>query len=307
MTHPTVHSELVGAALTGGWGRNLALDVLRGERVTVADFPGEDVTIQSRSPRLAALLWDGGPWSLRAVEMVRHVRETRPELPILLFLPPRREALALIPDLGSLEQVRLCVQDRYPDGIERFREGVRWLLRCVSVERARRVVADCFPILSPTGVLVAHQTLRSLALGERPTVAAAARGLGLCTRTLQRMIERERLPHPKELIDWVSMIYVALLATRARISSASAARRVGISPKGLYRCRGRLLALAGADEMEPGNDWLDPILQGFTARCNRLRNTSDAEALAPVGPTAAQRLWRMCSTAPEAATVSTGG
>ena len=75
----------------------------------------------------AALIYDLSPWDDRAVVGLNRLRRTRPEIPILFYVPPVSQAVALIPRCGRLINVRLLMQERNGNGAPNLQRDI-WLL-----------------------------------------------------------------------------------------------------------------------------------------------------------------------------------
>lgn len=100
-----------------------------------------------------------------------------------------------------------------------------------------------------------------------PCVSSIARDLAMSPRSLERLCRNARLPHPKELLDWITLLVVryTALATRARTSTVAA--HLGLDGQKLWRLRCRLAKLAPLLLREGSDPELEQLLLGFAERC----------------------------------------
>lgn len=71
------------------------------------------------------------------------------------------------------------------------------------------VVPDKTPILQA----YLRSALWALECGKRVRVNAATAGLKVSVRTLQRRLNLQLLPYPKEMLDWATLIYTPFCQT----------------------------------------------------------------------------------------------
>ena len=227
----------------------------------------------------AALIDDLSPWDDRALVGINRLRRTRPEIPILFYVPPVPRAVALIPRCGRLTDVRLLMQEPNGNGVANLQGDIRWLIRsvpsCEILNRMNGVLPDMPPILR----VLAQYVLRSRGIERRPTVGAAARALSLSNRTLERRVRDDNLPPPKELIDWVTLLHVSFIAERGRTSISKVARFEGANPNGLYRTKKRLADRAGRKIASRTEAWFSDAVAAFAVRCRTFDN-----GMAPASP-----------------------
>ena len=220
----------------------------------------------------AALIYDLSPWDDRASVSINRLRRTRPEIPILFYLPPVSQAVALVPRCGRLANVRILIQEPNGDGVANLRRDIRWLIGSLPADEILSRVNGALPEMPPILRRLAQYVLRSRGIERRPTVGAAARALGVSKRTLERRVRDDNLPPPKELIDWVTLLHVSFIAARGSTSISKVARFVGISPNGLYRTKKRLADRAGREIVRRTDDWFSDAVAAFAVRCRTFAN-----------------------------------
>ncbi len=220
----------------------------------------------------AALIYDLSPWDDRASVSINRLRRTRPEIPILFYIPPVSQAVALTPRCARLPNVRLLMQECNGDGVARLRRDIRWLIGSLPAREILSRVNGVLPEMPPILRGLAQYVLRSRGIERRPTVGAAARALGVSKRTLERRVRGDHLPPPKELIDWVTLLHVSFIAARGSTSISKVARFAGISPNGLYRTKKRLADRAGREIVRRTDDWFSDAVAAFAVRCRTFAN-----------------------------------
>ena len=220
----------------------------------------------------AALIYDLSPWDDRASVGINRLRRTRPEIPILFYIPPVSPAVALIPRFGRLTNVRLLMQERNGDGIANLQRDIRWLVGSVPAREILNRLSGVLPEMPPVLRGLAQYVLRTRGVERRPTVGAAARAMGLSKRTLERRVRGDNLPPPKELIDWVMLLHVSFIAERGSTSISKVARFAGINPNGLYRTKKRLADRAGREIVSRRDDWFSDAVAAFAVRCRTFAN-----------------------------------
>ncbi len=103
-----------------------------------------------------------------------------------------------------------------------------------------------------------------------PTASAIASDMEVSVRTLERDLHAECLPNPKELLNWLTLLYATLAADLAGLSLSAIARSRGWHPSDVYRLRHRLMDRSGAsdlpDDQMPDCDF-DCSLLAFLQRC----------------------------------------
>ncbi len=220
----------------------------------------------------AALIYDLSPWDDRAVVGLNRLRRTRPEMPILFYVPPVSQAVALIPRCGRLINVRLLMQERNGNGAPNLQRDIGWLIRSVPsreiLARLNGVLPDMPPILRG----LAQYVLGSRGTERRATVGGAARALGLSRRTLERRVRADHLPPAKELIDWIMLLHVSFIAQRGHTSISKVARFAGVNPNGLYRTKRRLADRAGREIVSRTEAWFSDAVAAFAVRCRTFAN-----------------------------------
>jgi hypothetical protein len=205
-----------------------------------------------RNPAWEALVYDLNPWDRRALAIVRRLTDVAPSAPILLYVPHTPGVGALLEDCAG--DPRVFVKLQFNDGteIERLKaelvrigrqipcEQLAMLLRCALPEAPARVRDFLWGSLQA----LAHPTGQN-----HPTAHSVAAGLGLSVRTLERALAACGLPQPKELLNWLTLLYITLTAERTARSTAATGRAMGWRPTDIYRLRHRLLHRVGGEPL----------------------------------------------------------
>ena len=274
-------STVIGCAVTNDWAFRCSTRLVEQEGGHIVAAQTAEVANRA-APSYAALIYDLAPWDERALARIDHLRSLRPELPLLLYLPPVSPAVSLVPSCGRLTNVRLRMQERHGDGVKGLQQDVRWLLRSVPVREIMTQVADALPEVSSLTTLFSHHVLRRLSVKRRATVTSAARALGLSKRTLERRMRNDRLPPPKEIIDWLTILHVSLIAARSSLSVSRVARSIQMNPNDLYRIKKRLADRTPRGRLACSSDLYSTTLAAFAGRCRALRERPRRRALVSI-------------------------
>ncbi len=248
----TARPLTIGCAIRDPWAGGLCRRVVERAGVEVAHTTPETLTMPSQCQRFSALIYDLAPWDRHVRDRIDCLREFRPGIPILFYLPARPDALSLLPQCGQLTNVRFRMQLQADDQIRGVRTDVMWLMREVPAEQMMRIIAIEFagaPVLLP---LFCRIVLRRLTVGLRSSVTDVARELRLSSRSIQRHFDVDALGKPKRLIDRLTLWYIWSYAERFGVSRSSAGRCAGMSGNDLYRLRRRVCELL---QTEGGSTW----------------------------------------------------
>jgi len=88
-------------------------------------------------------------------------------------------------------------------------------------------------------------------------------------------------PKPKELLDWVILLYLAFVVESERLTWRAAMCRVGLGKKTLYRMRHRLLPTRGNGG--GGKNGLDAVVLAFAERCGACGESLEQVGLKAAG------------------------
>ena len=148
-----------------------------------------------------------------------------------------------------------------------FRRDVAWLVQSMPSGEIITRLREVFPEMPSSLLQLARYVLQPLGVNRRPTVESAARALRLSKRTLERQVRCDRLPVPKELIDWITLLHVSFVASRGSTSISRVARCAGVTANDLYRIKSRLADRAGRRLGSQAEDRFSDVLAAFAARC----------------------------------------
>jgi hypothetical protein len=134
------------------------------------------------------------------------------------------------------------------------------------------------PLAEPTRAFV-EEVLHSLTTEKnraRLLVEVMAARAGTHLRAVERLSQQSGLPKPKEMLDWLILLYLAFVVESERLTWRAAAGRVGIRIKTLYRMRHRLLPAGGVGSHH--NKSLDAVLLALAERCGSSYRNSQQDA-----------------------------
>jgi len=222
----------------------------------------------------AAMIYDLTPRDGRTSEVIRRFREQSLGGPFLIYAPAA-------PDVGyHLEEhtgrpgvlVRLQCSD--PPEVARLCGDIGRLLAMFPAEQLITMLRRALPQMPRMFIGSVEEAVGLLgAGGDGDSVSASmvAEAMGVSVRTLERVTCDSELPKPKELLGWVTLLYVTLIARSEGKSPAAVARRLGLREKALYRLRRRLLdweALARwRSDPAAGARLFDLVFLAFVERC----------------------------------------
>ena len=222
----------------------------------------------------SGLIFDLTPYDRRALDLINTIREQCPWLPIMLYVAPTETALAAIPYVQGLDNVRVLVQSAVRTDHFEFTTEVRRFVRDLPLNQAVSMIEEVIPDKTPALQSYLRGALRSLECGERVRVDSATAGLGVTPRTFQRRLKVQHLPNPKEMLDWATLIYAAFLADLAHMPVSRIARRFGLTSHDLYRLRSRLTPKAGGIRLS-GRSQLEAVVRAFAERCGSVERRID--------------------------------
>ena len=257
-------NPVVACAVTHEWANRCSEQAVAVEGGRLVRVPAAEIA-ETCSHSYSALVYDLAPWDDRALVGISRLRRSRPEMPILFYVPPVSRAVALIPRCGGVPNLRIRMQER--NGTSEFRRDIRWLVQAVPSWEIMVRLTEVLPNMPPAVRHLAQYVLRVLSVERKPTVETAARAMGLSKRTLERRARGDHAPPPKELIDWVTLLHVSFIAVRSSLSISKVARCAGINPNDLYRTKKRLSERSGTRLLNGGEDWFSEVVAAFAARC----------------------------------------
>lgn len=206
---------------------------------------GRPVTVSHSLPQLAeatrscsAFVWDVAPWDHDAVSFLERLGRRRPDLPVLVLLPPEANALRFVSRYRRQPGVRVGVVDDQGARPKDIEEAVNAVLAdlppFVVAKELGRLRANRW-LARVMGCALAH-----VGRGARPTVAECARACGCSLRTLERLLRAAQLPTPKELIDWATVLHIKHGEMTTGYRPVALGRAIGLTGNDVYRIRQRL-------------------------------------------------------------------
>lgn len=230
----------IACAVSTEWARQVAVKAIEGAGVASTTVPHITDVAENGHNRWSGVIYDLSPWDPSACDHLRQIRANRPELPVLLYIPPHNDALSLIPRCVKLTGVKLHVQQRTPSAVEDLRKEVLGLLRTGSKEGLKALLHGALLHCSPLVRAFLEESLDVISVGTRPWVGRLATRLQVSRRTLERRLTHEGLPNPKETTDWLTLLWLAYVADQHKQPLAQVARSIHIRPHDLYLLRRRL-------------------------------------------------------------------
>lgn len=262
----------VACCIRHGSARNRVEAVLRARAVHVLRASWNDIASLSDIPAWHALVYDLNPWDDRALGLLRQLSAVAPATPILLYVP-------FIPGVEPLleqcvDERRLLLKLQFADADEcgRLSRELDRLRRAVPCEELLCLLKAGLPHVAARPWIFIEEGLRLVACngGElHAGTKTVARTMGISVRTLERAFRETSLPHPKEVLNWLSLLYVTLWAQRSGWSPAAVARALDRPPNEVYRLRQRLLYRERGPRtlVPPDPRHFDAVLVAFFERC----------------------------------------
>jgi len=219
----------------------------------------------------SGIVYDLYPWDITATLHLEGLRHRFPDLLILLYAPARAGIARLLSLCAHTSGVHAELQQGCSTReAERLRELVTGMLDDGPRLRLLRMIQAALPPMRDTVWRFTELALRLMGR-SRLTVGGLASGLGISERTLERSWCETSVPAPKELLEWITLLFVGLLSAQSGFSVASAARGLGIDTQALYRLRHRLLST----DLRQGRDDFEVVFLAFADRCRvRTRPTA---------------------------------
>ena len=228
----------------------------------------------------SALILDLAPWDDSAIEIIRWLRRQRPVLPILLYTPHIPDVTKLVLECGSLHGIFAHSQFDSPLTRSTLQREVRALLESPAglllAELVERIVWGVKKEVLEF-IRLAIRTLQVERDCELLKVEELAIRVGISTRSLNRIWRPTPFPRPKEMLDWLAMLFVSFEAARAQVPMSRIAAIVGIDPQRWYRIRRRLMAIDLRRMRLNMDEGFDMTLLAFLDRCGV--HESDAVAM----------------------------
>lgn len=279
---------VVGCCVGEEWAARAVTGLIREERARPEAVGASELANGGAVRGICALVYDLAPWTWRASDTLAQLARDYPAIPMLLYLPPTGPAFVALGDLDFRVRFRVQVQGRDAQSLQCLRDAVRWLIRSAPRQRAMRLLVDAVGEIGPATFLFAHTALVSVARGERPTVDGAARALHVSVRTTERRMERDGLPRPKRMLDWLTSLYIVALVESGELSAARAGQRIGLMTNDLYRLRLRLFgSVATAPEWRSAE-----VVQRLAREVHGSRHAHSAPVTFPACPALAQEVSR---------------
>ncbi|HEX9728285.1 MAG TPA: hypothetical protein VGA37_07270 [Gemmatimonadales bacterium] len=228
----------MSVSIESEWAGRAAVHALKDAGAFPVTLPWSAISAEGLSGS-AALVYDLCPWTPAVEHRFDSLAGSIPGVPILLYLPPTGSAFAAYARASRHPHVQVQVQSRDGASLECLRDAACGLLRSVPRVRIMNHLSDAVPSLSSAAYLFGHRALSILGSGRRPRVGEIATALHLSARTLQRRFKDDGLPHPKSLLDWLTIMHLHCAAETQELSVARVASRAGLSANDLYRLRRR--------------------------------------------------------------------
>jgi len=233
--------------------------------------PDEVLEKPSSAKTCAAIVHDLEPIGDDSLHLVRSLRARFPTLPILLYVPHHPGTASLLLAAGRIPGV--SAKGQFSDAKEATRLATfiqRGVADVPAVELARLLTL----LLPDMPTRVAEFTFAALRRIAGPewhpeiTVGSIVPELGYTRRTLLRSWTDRRLPQPKELLDWLTLLFVTYASGRSGLSNRAIARTRGVNASAYYRLRRRLLNdLPETNDQRPAQEF-DLALLAFAQRCH---------------------------------------
>ena len=249
------------------WAQQLAVQAITG--AGAASMVGPHITnvVDNDRDAWSGLIYDLAPWDQTACVQLQQIRSNRPELPVLLYIPPHDAAFSLIPQCAKLTAVSVRVQQRSSGAVAELREEVLRLLRTESKEHLMGLLSGALPQRSTLVRAFLEESLDLLSAGARPRVERLAARLRVSRRTLERSFAHEELPTPKEMTDWLTFLWLAYVSYRHEQPLAQVARSIHIRSHDLYHLRRRLAQRAEISSWHLSEDTVSMIVFELRKRC----------------------------------------
>jgi len=189
------------------------------------------------------LVYDASPSEENVSPTIRELWLRFPDLPLLLYVPPLPYIGRVLTATRDVPTVVIELQTQALSEPERLRARIRELLGRTANTNFRRILGDVLSKMPDSLRLLIEQQVHSLEVGRpgQPSVGLLASQTGLTLRRIEQVSRSANLPAPRDLLDSVTLLWIAFGARRRGISTARFAKEVGISTERLYRMRRRLI------------------------------------------------------------------
>jgi hypothetical protein len=220
---------------------------LKSERLAPVPLNWRELVVERRrSKTWAAMVYDLEPRDGRTADVIRRFHDCVPAGPILVYTPPAHDIGRFIERHVRNDRVLVRIQcGSEACEVGRLRDDVRRMVAEIPGDRLLKMVTQAVPNMPRKMVDCVKETMRWLSAPDsisQMTTESVARSMGTTVRTLERSTADPNLPNPKELMNWVTLLYVALVACCEDVSPGQAGRKIGLSGNGLCRIRRRLLS-----------------------------------------------------------------
>jgi len=217
-----------------------------------------------------ALVFDLAPWDDSAIATLSWVRSIKPIMPVLLYTPTTSGVARLLLQCGRIDGVRALSQSQSVQEPAALRTEIRALRDGIGGLAFLEIVKLAFP-KTPGPVLgfvrVAVRTIRERHDVAALTVESVSSKSGMSARTLHRSWRYTPLPSPKEMLDWLVLLFVSHNAECSGLPLSTAAGHIRMDRQRLYRIRRRLLGEVPKTETSNAAQEFDFALLGFLERC----------------------------------------
>jgi hypothetical protein len=219
----------------------------------------------------AAFVHDLEPIGDDSLRTVRDLRAKFPTLPILLYVPHEPGTAALLLAAGRVPGVGAKGQFTDGDEVDRLRAFIQRGVADVPAVELARLLTLLLPDMPTRVAEFTFAALRRIAGPEwhpEITVGSIVPELGYTRRTLLRSWTDRRIPQPKELLDWLTLLFVTYASGRSGLSNRAVARTRGVDASAYYRLRRRLLNELPETSDERPEQEFDLALLAFAKRCH---------------------------------------
>lgn len=225
-----------------------------------------------------ALVIDLAPWVDSAIATLHWVRRVRPIMPVLLFTPNVSRVAMLLLECGRMEGVRAFSQPQSVDDPHALRNEIRTLLDGIGGLAFLEIVKRAVPG-APRVVLGYVRWAVRLLCDERHlaslTVGLVSSRLDVSERSLHRLWGSAALPHPKEMLDWLLLLFVSFQAERTGLPQSTVAGHIRLNRQRLYRIRRRLIQNEFKSNSSNAAQEFDLVLLAFLQRCGVPRREAE--------------------------------
>ena len=233
-----------------------------------------DVAHRLGQSHCSALICDAAHPDGRSVDVITTARERRPWMPVLLYIPSHGMDVASISMIHGLGNVHVVAQYSANQEHTRLIAEVRKFIGELPANRVIRLMMTLIPDRTPTLQAYLRNALGALECGNVVRVHNAARGLKVSVRTLQRRLHGHHSLYPKEILDWATLIYTALLSHLGQEPVARIFSDLGLTSHDLYRLRNRLAAKVSGIRPAGPDQALPAAVDAFGRRCEASHGAS---------------------------------